>query len=182
MTDRADAGGSRRLLAHLARINGRIERALAYLAGLCLAAFTLVILVDVIYRQVLARPLLWPSEWSVMIFVWSVMLGAAVSARRRAHFVVELLPDPPPAVDFVLRVLVALAGLVFAFVLVWFGYQMTLTGLRRLTPMMGYPLVYVFAAFPFAGLAIALFTVEQIIEVLTGRDRTRDEGREGAAE
>ena len=182
MTDHSHAGGSPRVLARLARINGRIERALAYLAGLCLAAFTVVVLVDVIYRQVLARPLLWPSEWSVMIFVWSVMLGAAVSARRRAHFVVELLPDPPPAVDLVLRVLVALAGLVFAFVLVWFGYQMTLTGLRRLTPMMGYPLVYVFAAFPFAGLAIALFTVEQLMEVFAGGDRTRDEGRGTVAE
>lgn len=157
-----------RLGARLGRLNRRVEALLAYLAGLCLAGFTAVVLIDVIYRQVLVQPLLWPSEWAVMLFIWSVMLGAAVAARRRAHFVVEVLPSLSPRLDFALHVIVALLTLVFAVVLVYFGFKMTMTGTRRATPMMGYPMVYVFAAFPFAGLAILLFTLEQLIELLTG--------------
>ncbi len=160
-----------RALTRLGRINAWIEAALAYLAGLCLATFTLVVLVDVIYRQVLAHPLMWPSEWSVMTFVWSVLLGASVAARRRAHFVVEVLPALPAGLDHALRVLVALLTLVFALVLLYFGLGMTLSGMRRFTPMMGYPMVWVFAAFPVAGLAITLFTIEHLLEVLGGHDR-----------
>lgn len=158
-----------RPLALLRRVNAGIEIALAYIAGLCLAGFTMIVLIDVIYRQVLTRPLLWPSEWSVMLFIWSVMLGASVAARRRAHFVVEVLPALPRRLDFALHVAVAVLTLVFAGILIYFGLQMTLTGQRRFTPMMGYPLVYVFAAFPFAGAAIALFALEHLLELLTGR-------------
>ena len=43
----------------------------------------MIVLIDVIYRQVLTRPLLWPSEWSVMLFIWSVMLGASDARRPR---------------------------------------------------------------------------------------------------
>jgi TRAP-type C4-dicarboxylate transport system permease small subunit len=158
-------------LIGLGRINGWIEAVLAYLAGLCLGTFTLVVLVDVIYRQVLAHPLMWPSEWAVMTFVWSVLLGASVAARRRAHFVVEVLPALPAALDYALRVLVALLTLVFALVLLYFGLGMTLSGMRRFTPMMGYPMVWVFAAFPLAGVAFTLFGIEHLLEVVGGRDR-----------
>lgn len=167
-----DAGAAlSRVLLRLGRINGRIEAVLAQLAGLCLATFTLVALVDVVYRQVLANPLMWPSEWAVMTFIWSVLLGASVAARRRAHFVVEVLPALPAGPDQALRVLVALLTLVFALVLLYFGFGMALAGMRRFTPMMGYPMVWVFAAFPVAGLAFTLFTIEQLLEVLGGRDR-----------
>ncbi len=154
-------------LALLRQVNGSIETALAYLAGLCLAVFTVVVFVDVVYRQALARPLMWPSEWSVMAFVWSVLLGASVAARRRAHFVVEVLPPHlSGSLDFALRLFVALMTLLFALIVLYFGWEMTLTGQRRFTPMMGYPMIYVFAAFPVAGLAIALFAVEHLIEVV----------------
>lgn len=167
MSSPATPPGRSRHLERLARINGGIETLLAYLAGLCLAGFTVVVLVDVIYRQVLSTPLMWPSEWSVMAFIWSVMLGACVAARRRSHFVVEVLPTLPRRAEFAVKLLVAALSLVFALVLLIYGFQMTMTGVRRFTPMVGYPMVYVFAAFPFAGLAILLFTLEQLIELLT---------------
>lgn len=154
-------------LTLLRRANGSIETAFAYLAGLCLAVFTTVVFVDVVYRQALARPLMWPSEWSVMTFIWSVLLGASVAARRRAHFIVEVLPQHlPGSVEFALRLFVSLMTLLFALVILYFGWEMALTGQRRFTPMMGYPMVYVFAAFPVAGLAMALFALEHLVEVI----------------
>jgi TRAP-type transport system small permease protein len=173
----SESGGRRppHAFVLLRRTNQAIELALAYLAGLCLAVFTTVVFVDVIYRQALARPLMWPSEWSVMAFVWSVLLGASVAARRRAHFVVEVLPQHlPEALDFALRVFVALATLLFALVVLYFGWEMTLTGQRRFTPMMGYPMVYVFAAFPVAGLAITLFAIEHLIGVVGRYEKAQE--------
>ena len=143
--------------------NERLEQVLALVAGGFLALFTVVVAIDVFYRQVLAQPMMWPSEWSVMAFIWSVLLGASVAASRHAHFVVVLVADRGRAIDHVLRVFVALASIVFAGILLYFGYRMMLTGMRRFTPMMGYPMTYVFAAFPAAGAAMLLFTLEQLI-------------------
>ncbi len=149
--------------AGLCRVNERVEQVLALAAGACLALFTVVVLIDVIYRQVLMQPMMWPSEWSVMAFVWSVMLGAAVAASRQVHFVVIVFPDRGRPLDHALRMFVAALSIVFSLVILYFGYRMMLTGARRFTPMMGYPMTYVFAAFPVAGAAFVLFTVEQFI-------------------
>ena len=165
--------GRSRGLDLLARTNRRLETLLAYLAGLCLAGFTVAVLVDVIYRQVLSTPLMWPSEWSIMAFIWSVMLGASVAARRRTHFVVEVLPTLPHRVEFTVQLVVVALSLVFAVVLLVYGFQMTMTGVRRFTPMVGYPLVYVFAAFPFAGAAIGLFSLEHLMELFAGKHDRR---------
>lgn len=176
----SDPGRLWPLVVQIGRLNARLETGLAYLAGLFLAGFTLVVLIDVIYRQVLVRPLLWPSEWSVMMFVWSVLLGASVAARRRMHFVVEALPALSPRVDLALHLVATLLAILFACVLLYFGYQMTLTGTRRFTPMMGYPMIYVFAAFPVAGLAILLFSLEHLLELLAGKVPART-GEDGPA-
>jgi TRAP-type C4-dicarboxylate transport system permease small subunit len=158
-------------VARLTRLNARLEVALGYLAGLCLAGFTAVVAVDVFFRQVMNNPLLWPSEYSVILFVWSVLLGASVATRQRAHFVVDVLPEQLPAwVDRALRIAVSLLGLLFSLVLLYFGLEMTEAGRRRFMPMMGYPMFYVFAAFPVAGLAITLFNVEQLLQTLRGSD------------
>lgn len=154
--------------AGLCRFNERLERVLALAAGAFLALFTIVVATDVFYRQILSQPLMWPSEWSVMAFVWSVMLGAAVSAGRQSHFVVVLLPDLTGVWERALRIVIAVLSVVFSLVLVYFGWRMAMTGLRRATPMMGYPMVYVFAAFPAAGVAFLLFTAEQLIAAILG--------------
>lgn len=152
----------------LVRLNRMLERLLALSAGAFLALFTVVVAVDVFYRQMLAQPMMWPSEWSVMAFVWSVMLGAAVSAGRQSHFVVEIIPPLPGRWETALKLFVAAMSILFAVVLVYFGWRMTMNGSRRFTPMMGYPMFYVFAAFPFAGIAFLLFTIEHLLAALLG--------------
>jgi TRAP-type C4-dicarboxylate transport system permease small subunit len=152
-----------RAYSGLSRFNQWLEQVLAMAAGACLALFTVVVAIDVVYRQVLSQPMMWPSEWSVMAFVWSVLLGAAVAASRNAHFVVVLVADRGRAIDHVIRTFVAICSVIFSIVLLYFGYRMMLTGARRFTPMMGYPMTYVFAAFPVAGVAFLLFTVEQLV-------------------
>jgi TRAP-type C4-dicarboxylate transport system permease small subunit len=166
----SNGAGSAPFFARLIWLNKRLERALRYLAGLCLAGFTCVVFIDVLFRQVINRPLLWPSEFAVMLFVWSVLLGASVAARQRAHFVVDVLPEKLPAwLDLALKLAVALLSLLFSLVLLTFGWEMTELGQRRFTPMMGYQMTYVFAAFPVAGLAITLFGIEQLWQ--TWRER-----------
>jgi len=147
----------------LARFNARLEFLCGAAAALCLLLFTTIVLIDVIYRQVLGSPLLWPSEISVSIFVWSVMLGAAVCSRRKAHLVVEILPRISPGLDRVLRILADLLCLAFALLILWTGLNQVLAGLNRFTPMMGFPLWPFLIALPVPAIAMALFSVEHLL-------------------
>ena len=166
------------MLSAFAACNARLEKGCAYGAGLCLALFTVAVLVDVVFRQLFLYPLLWPSEIAVALFIWSVMLGSAVCTRRNIHLACEVLPKLPPAPQRILRLAVDALGLVFAAVVLWTGIELALGGIRRFSPMMGYPLWPYFAAIPVAALATVLFSLERL---LTGALPARTAAPEGAA-
>lgn len=150
-------------MQRLVLFNARLERLCGVAAAACLALFTVIVFVDVIHRQVLGRPLLWPSEISVSLFVWSVMLGAAVCSRRKAHLVVEVLPALSPAIDRGLRLLADAIALAFALLVMWTGLNQVLAGLTRFTPMMGFPLWPFLVALPAPAVAMALFSIEHLL-------------------
>jgi TRAP-type C4-dicarboxylate transport system permease small subunit len=147
----------------LVLFNARLERLCGAAAALCLLVFTVIVFVDVIFRQALGMPLLWPSEISVSLFVWSVMLGAAVCSRRKAHLVVEILPSLSPGIDRALRLLADVIALAFAVLVMWTGLNQVLAGLTRFTPMMGFPLWPFLVALPAPAVAMALFSVEHLL-------------------
>lgn len=156
-------------LAYYRRAMDRLEWVLGGIAGLCLAAFVAIVLVDVIFREVLVRPLLAPSELSVCLFIWSTMLAAAVAARRKAHFVIDFLPENlPRGLERLLGLCAVLGAVVFSLVLTWYGAEMAERGIGRRSPMSGFSMAMFFTAFPVAGLAFLLFSLEQLAQFLAG--------------
>lgn len=151
-----------------------VETVLGWLAGLGLAAFVVTVLIDVIYREVLERPLFAPSEISVCLFIWSTLLAAAVAARRNAHFVMDFLPASiPPKLDFSLKLLAAILAIVFAGIITYYGYGMADRGWMRVSPMSGFSMLWFYTAMPVAGSAFLLFTIEALaLVVADGTPRT----------
>ncbi len=145
------------------RFNAALERWCGYAAAFCLLVFTAVVFIDVVYRQILKSPLLWPSEVSVSLFVWSVMLGAAVCTRRQAHLAVEVLPPLSPRIDRFLRVLVNILVLIFAVLIFWTGAKQAMAGVSRFTPMMGFPLWPFLIALPIPAIPMMLFSIEHLL-------------------
>jgi TRAP-type C4-dicarboxylate transport system permease small subunit len=145
------------------RFNAALERLCCYAAALCLCIFTVVVFIDVVFRQVLKAPLLWPSEVSVSLFIWSVMLGAAVCTRRQAHLSVEILPTLSPRTDRVLRTFANLLVLLFAVLLFWTGWKQAMAGITRYTPMMGFPLWPFLIALPIPAIPMMLFSIEHLL-------------------
>ena len=154
------------------RAVGVLARIQVNLAALCLAGFIALIFTDVFYRQALARPLLVTQEVAVILFVWSVLLGASVASRRQAHFVIDFLPETlPPRIEKALAVIVALLSLAFAYVLLRYGILMAQIGMRRFSPMSGFPLIWAYVSLPVCGASIGLYTIEQLLLLLTGAER-----------
>jgi TRAP-type C4-dicarboxylate transport system permease small subunit len=48
---------------------------------------------QIFFRYVLNRPLIWPYEVSIFAFIWTVMLGACFAKRHNAHVKFNLVYD-----------------------------------------------------------------------------------------
>jgi TRAP-type C4-dicarboxylate transport system permease small subunit len=61
------------------------------------AAMTLIVFLQVVYRYILIQPLYWSEELARYLFVWVSILGAALGLQKRGHFGLDffhrMLPD-----------------------------------------------------------------------------------------
>jgi TRAP-type C4-dicarboxylate transport system permease small subunit len=103
---------------------------------------------------------IWTEELARFLFIWMIMIGAMVGVRDGAHFDVDIWPELQPRTNAMLRVVANLFVLVMALVFVWYGAQFVKFGWDQSSELAELPMVYIFAAWPLAGLTWVLFLGE----------------------
>jgi TRAP-type C4-dicarboxylate transport system permease small subunit len=103
---------------------------------------------------------IWTEELARFLFIWMIMIGAMVGVRDGAHFDVDIWPELEPRTNAMLRVVANLFVLVMALVFVWYGAQFVRFGWNQNSELAELPMVYIFAAWPLAGLTWVLFLGE----------------------
>lgn len=104
--------------AALRRVLDAVDRAIAGLVILAMAAMVATVAAQVFMRYALNLSLDWAEEISRLFFVWAVFLAMPLGVKRGAHVGIALLTDRLPArVQGVLfRVMAGLAALLMAVV------------------------------------------------------------------
>src|SRR5882762_2363066 len=134
-------------------------------------AATVAILIVPVTLQIISRytalipSWIWTEELSRFLFIWMIMLGAMIGVREGSHFVVDVLPDLPPRANAFLQIVTNFLVLVFALVFVCFGWDQT-------SELAELPMVYIFIAWPVAGVTWVLFLGEAFVasfRVLAGK-------------
>lgn len=152
------------------------RRGLEALSVALLAAYTVLVLLQVLFRYVLNQPLFWAEEVIRYGLVWSVMLGSALVAHDRGHVRIDVVGAfAGPAAR---RVVEALAGgLTWAFtiVLVVAGVQFVNRTLFQHSASLGVPMWTVYAAVPIGAAIEAWF-------MLFPDPAADDERREGGGD
>ena len=75
-----------------------------YVSSVTFSILFLVFVLQIFFRYVLNRPLIWPYEVSIFAFIWTVMLGACYAKRHNVHVVFNLVYDrQKPLVQFIFR-------------------------------------------------------------------------------
>ncbi len=168
----AAAPAHRRLTA----VTQAARRGLEALSVALLAAYTVLVLLQVLFRYVLNQPLFWAEEVIRYGLVWSVMLGSALVAHGRGHVRIDVVGAfAGPAAR---RVIEALAGgLTWAFtiVLVVAGVQFVNRTLFQHSASLGVPMWTVYAAVPIGAAIEAWF-------MLFPDPAADDERREGGGD
>jgi len=75
-----------------------------YVSSVTFSILFLVFVLQIFFRYVLNRPLVWPYEVTIFAFIWTVMLGACYAKRHNVHVVFNLVYDrQKPRVQFIFR-------------------------------------------------------------------------------
>src|SRR5438552_10016259 len=133
------------------------------LCGILLFGFCSTVILDIITRE-MGRPWLWLQEVTSTFFIYAIFTGTAVATRRNDHLYLTAIADslhgaPRIAVEITTRVVVLCVALCF----IYFGYLNFLRGFSSFRMPSMTPIASLYAAIPLAGLLIALFTIEQLV-------------------
>ena len=144
------------------RLNGII-------AVLLFTALTAVVLLQVVSRLVLQLPIIWSEEAARFLFFWVVLLGAAMSVRRRRHFTLDVMPrrwrEGHGKKRFLLTIVPDVCVLGFAAFLVAQGFGYMAAGTFRTATNSRVNMALVYAAIPvFAALTVVYSMVNLVAD------------------
>ena len=134
-----------------------------FIGGVSVFGFVTIISLQVILRTGFRIPLIWANDVSIVLFVWSVFFGSAIAVLYRSHFVMEVLPEKYKKTDCVFDIISALSGYVLFGVMLVYGYDYTIMGLRRLSPSLNIPQAYFYACIPLAAIFMLWFNTRIFI-------------------
>jgi TRAP-type transport system small permease protein len=149
------------------------HRLLTWLMVATVAILIVPVTLQIVSRYTALIPAwIWTEELSRFLFIWMIMLGAMIAVREGTHFVVDVLPELAPRPAALLAIVSNAFVLVFALVFVWWGIQFVRFGWDQTSELAELPMVFIFSAWPVAGVTWVLFLGEAFVDsfrVLAGR-------------
>ena len=106
---------------------------------------------------------IWTEEIARFCFMWIIMLGAMIAVRDGSHFDVDVLPHLGPRSEALSRLFVHLAMLLVALAFCWYGWDFAILGTRKLSEIFGLPMLWIYGAWPVAGITWVLFLGEKMV-------------------
>ena len=151
-------------MERLYRFNDALQRALSFILAVLFAAFICVVFLQVIGRNLLRLvPLMWTIDVALLLFLWSVFLGAAVAIRAGGHYMVEIIPEHHirviAAMLIVADVLVGVAVYIFAV----YGIYFLDKAFTRQSIALGISEGWFYLAIPTAAILMVPFLLEMAI-------------------
>ena len=108
---------------------------------------------------------IWTEEMARFCFIWIILIGSMIAVRNGTHFTVDLFPPPKTKrgealaklfVDFI----IFLVAMIF---IVW-GWPLVKFGLLQESEMAELPMVFIYAAWPVAGISWLVFLGEKLVD------------------
>src|SRR5476651_1088401 len=141
----------------------RLELALMILCGVLCFGFSLSVTADIVTRTI-GRPWLWLQEVTSTLFIYAIFIGAAVATRRNDHLYLTAISEAMHGTPrLIVEIIIRLVVLGVAVCLIYFGYLDYIRGFGSFRLPSGTPIASLYAVIPLAGVLIALFTVEQLV-------------------
>ena len=126
---------------------------------------------NVVLRYGFNYNLAWSQELVRIVIIYSTFVGASVAVRQRAMIKIDAIVQIFPGLQRGLTLYSNILLLIFACMMVYYGYQMThmqfLT--NQTTIIMQIPLVIVYTIMPMMGVMVFIRTVQVMIQDIRNR-------------
>ena len=115
---------------------------------------------QVVSRYVFNSPFMWTEEAARYLGIWCTLMTAGILLGRNMHLSIDLIVEKLPAVpQKALRVFVFAIVIVFASVLVVYGFNLVSKVSKALSPALRIPMGYVYLAVPVGSLILLIYAI-----------------------
>lgn len=151
----------------LRALNRALSQLIAALLILSVAVLIIPVSLQIFSRYTALIPAyIWTEELARFCLVWSVMLGAMLAVREGTHFTVDVFPKLSPRAEARVELLAGAFVLLFALVLLVWGWEFTEFAFFRISELAELPLWLIHMAWPIAGIVWLLFQVERMLDAV----------------
>lgn len=121
---------------------------------------------NVVLRYGFNYTLAWSEELVRIVIIYSTFVGASVAVKQRAMIRIDAIVQIFPKLKSGLTFYTNLLMLVFAWMMVYYGYKMTHLQLltHQKTIIMQIPLVIIYAIMPVMGIMVFIRTIQVMIQ------------------
>ncbi len=142
-----------------------LKIALATLMGL----LVIPVMLQIISRYIGLIPrYIWTEEMARFCFIWVILVGSMIAVRDNTHFAVDLFPKPKtPRGRAISNMFVDFWILMTALIFIIWGWPLVKFGLLQTSEMAELPMVFIYMAWPVAGITWILFLIEKFIDNIT---------------
>ena len=150
---------------NILRLLDGVYLACIWIAGLAIAAMSLIVPWGVFARYVLGTGSNWPEPVAVLLMITFTFMGAAAGYRAGAHIAVGMLTDrmPPPLRLVCARLVDGLMIAICLFVVVWGGKLSMETMQQTLADLPWMPVGFTYMPLPLGSLMTLIFVVEKMV-------------------
>ena len=152
----------------MVKVINQIENIVTKIVGavliLILAALSCCCILQVFTRYVLNDSLTWTEELARFCFIWGGILGIVLAFREKTHARIMILVDRfPKKISGFLEFFANLLAVYMGYLMIRYGWEMTVSGMNVLSPQLNIPMGLVYASVPITGLLVILFMLFALI-------------------
>ncbi|QQO09644.1 TRAP transporter small permease [Breznakiella homolactica] len=129
------------------------------------------VLLQILFRSVIVKPLSWSEELSRYAFIWIVYLGGYLAVRHKSQLGITLLTDRLSGKS---KKAVILTGkalmIVYMAIVTFYGTKLSLQVMGQPSAVMRMPMGVVYMAIPLGMFLMFIGTVAESVEIIRERD------------
>ena len=143
-----------------------VEKIIRILLFITVAVMVVVMIYQVILRYVFSASNSWSEELCRYLFIYSVMLGAAIAVRRNSHLQIDVLTGRfSPRLKNIVTIIATLAGIVFLGYLFFYSLSLMKTGAKTASAgIPGVNMAMTYFAIPLGIVLMVLCSIEVILK------------------
>lgn len=143
-----------------------IEKVLNVAAIVTGFALAINMIVAVMFRYLLSKPIFWADELSLILFVWVTFLGAALAVKHSDMAAVTVLLDRlSKKIYYVVLVLIELFVMFFSVVISFYSYKWITSpsAFNMVSASLGVNMWYFYTVIPISMIIIIIFSIERCV-------------------